>query len=104
MTDTCCAVVNQFCDYPANTDDDTQVVRAECFRCGQNVCIKCSSRRMYGKYGRKRLCDNCQEDIDGNDRAIMRKAYRMAGYTYEYFKVEYERIVNERREYDCSKG
>lgn len=55
------------------------LTRTECFSCGKPVCTACSSLRVYlPYYGRARLCNNCQEQYDGNDRFIVRRAERMA--------------------------
>lgn len=81
MAQETCSVVNQFCDSPANLRPIVRV-RAECFACGRPVCRQCSSLRKYLSYGRKRLCDDCQEEIDGNDHAVMRRLYAKAGVPY----------------------
>lgn len=44
--------------------------RATCFSCGQAVCVNCSSKRKYYKYGKVRLCDSCQIVYDGNDKVV----------------------------------
>lgn len=76
-----CCVADQFCDAPANVTPMVPA-RARCFHCGEAVCTKCSSKRLFGKYGRVRLCNNCQVEIDGNDEVVMRRLHRMAGGPY----------------------
>ncbi len=74
-----CSVVNQFCNSPANLHPPVPA-RGICFSCGLPVCANCSSKRKYHNYGRVRLCDNCQEQYDGNDKIVMKRLYKMAGY------------------------
>ncbi len=76
--DTCC-VVNQFCNSPANLEQPIPA-RGICFKCGQHVCSKCSSKRKYLHYGIVRLCNDCQIENDGNDKVVMRRLNKMAGY------------------------
>ena len=76
--ETCC-VADQFCIAPANLEPE-KLARGICFSCGLNVCSKCSSIRKYYDYGKVRLCNNCQVDYDGNDKIVMNRLYRMAGY------------------------
>lgn len=86
-----CAVVDQFCDSPANVTEPTPA-RCACFACGEKVCSKCSSMRKYFKHGMRRICNNCQiERIDGNNSRVLARIYRMAGYTHEYFKADVKR-------------
>jgi len=75
---TCC-VVDQFCEAPANVNPPTPA-RGVCFACGQAVCGMCSSMRHYYRYGKVRLCNDCQVDYDGNDRLVMARLHRLAGY------------------------
>jgi hypothetical protein len=79
MIETCC-VVDEFCESPANLEPP-RIIRAVCYICGQSVCTKCSSRRKY-RYipGKIRMCNNCQIDYDGNDKVVMRRKYKLAGY------------------------
>jgi len=76
---TACCVVDQFCLAPANV---TPPIHAKgiCFACGQSVCRNCSSLRKYYNFGNVRLCNNCQIDYDGNDRIVIKRIYKMAGY------------------------
>lgn len=74
-----CSVVDQFCTSPANIEPLIPA-RGRCFRCGEAVCSKCSSKRKYLTFGKVRLCNYCQEAIDGNDKRIMARLYKMAGY------------------------
>ena len=75
---TCC-VADQFCTSPANLVPQV-TVRGICFSCGQFVCSKCSSKRKYYGYGKVRLCNNCQIEYDGNDKIVLRRLMKMAGY------------------------
>jgi hypothetical protein len=76
--ETCC-VVDGLCDSPANLESP-RACRARCFACGEAVCLRCSSRRRYHGYGRQRLCNNCQRDLDGNNHVVARRQFRLAGY------------------------
>ena len=78
MSETC-SVVDQFCISPANLAPPINV-RGRCFSCGQPVCHKCSTKRKYKHYGVVRLCNHCQIEEDGNDKRVMARIYRMAGY------------------------
>jgi hypothetical protein len=93
-----CHVSDQFCVAAANLEDDlipNQI--CTCYRCGLPVCHMCSTRRLYpiplvgdfraihicsggAKRIRVRLCNNCQVEYDGNDRRVMRRLHRLAGY------------------------
>ena len=70
-----CCVADCACDEPANLIGAD--ARPQCFRCGENVCKNCSSRRKYLTYGVKRLCNNCQRDMDGHDKIVMRRLYKL---------------------------
>lgn len=72
-----CSVVDQFCDSPENLEPPVNV-RGVCFCCGLPVCSKCSSKRNYLSFGKKRLCNNCQIEFDGNDKVVMRRLLRIA--------------------------
>jgi len=77
--DSCC-VSDQFCDSPGNLEEASLPLRlSRCFRCGQPVCKKCSTRRTYFKYGRVRLCNDCQVYLDGDDKVVMRRLHKVAG-------------------------
>lgn len=76
--ETCC-VVDQFCTSPANLRPPVPA-RGKCFSCGQAVCSECSSKRKYHHYGKVRLCNNCQVEYDGNEKIVMRRIYKKAGY------------------------
>lgn len=75
--DICCVVESNECKSPANIEydeeDNSRIILPECFKCGEKVCTRCSSRRKYLSYGRKRLCNNCQVEIDGNDKVVVRR-------------------------------
>lgn len=73
-----CNVVDQFCEAAANMDPP-EGAKFECFSCGQPVCGKCSSYRKYYHYTKKkRLCNNCQVDYDGNQKMVMDRLHRLA--------------------------
>lgn len=72
-----CSVVDQFCDSPANLEHPVNV-RAVCFCCGEHVCTKCSSKRKYLCYGKQRLCNKCQIEIDGTDKIVLRRMIKLA--------------------------
>ena len=74
-----CNVVDQFCT--ARPAFKCSVTRATCFACGLAVCVECSTRRTYGRYGRVRLCNLCQIENDGNNHVVMRRTWRKAGYS-----------------------
>lgn len=74
-----CCVVDQFCTSPALLYPPVPA-RGICFSCGDAVCGKCSTKRKYYNYGKVRLCNNCQVNYDGNDKVVMRRMYKMAGY------------------------
>lgn len=76
--DSCC-IADQFCEAAANFEERPRL-RTKCFACGLTVCSKCSSIRKYLNYGKQRLCNNCQIEHDGNDKVVMRRLYRLAGY------------------------
>jgi hypothetical protein len=64
-----CCVVDSFCKAAANFSMAGPVTT--CFRCGDDVCTNCSSRRLYSRFGKKRLCNDCQCDIDGDNRKVL---------------------------------
>ena len=74
-----CVVADQFCTAPANLHPPIKP-RGICFSCEGFVCSKCSSKRKYYNYGRVRLCNDCQVDYDGNEKIVMRRLYKLAGY------------------------
>ena len=86
--DTCC-VADQFCEAPANYEDSRAY--AKCFVCGEAVCTKCSTKRKYLQYGKKRICNNCQiEYLDNrSDKIVMRRLYKLAGYKREQIPSAY---------------
>jgi hypothetical protein len=58
-----CHVANAECDQPANLARQClRPMRTKCFVCGLPVCKKCSRLRHVATYGRRRVCDNCNED------------------------------------------
>lgn len=58
---TCSVVAGHSCHAPANSDRST---RGTCFGCGCPVCLDewCSRLRVWGSYGRRRICRNCDEN------------------------------------------
>lgn len=76
-----CNVADQHCEAAANHQYTYCV--AECFRCGMPVCTKCSSKRKYMHFGTKRLCNNCQVEVDGNDKRVVYRIARQAGYNHK---------------------
>ena len=84
--ETCC-VADQFCSAAANFTPRHRA-GGRCFHCGLAVCSFCSSKRKYEKYGVVRLCNNCQIGLDGRDRVVMRRLYRLAGYSRKEVKYD----------------
>lgn len=81
MSHEVCCVVDQHCTNAANYYiEATRRYIPKCFRCGEFVCYKCSSLRKYRRYGRKRLCNNCQTEEDGHHLFVLRRIYHQAGY------------------------
>jgi len=76
--ETCC-VADQFCIAPANLQKP-QRDKGRCFSCGEQVCSESSSKRKYHHYGEVRLCNNCQVDYDGNEKTVMKRLRKKAGY------------------------
>ena len=58
----CCSVVNEDCLSPANLDPRRHV-KTQCFRCGLPVCRECSKVVVYFRFGRKRICNICRDDM-----------------------------------------
>lgn len=77
-----CCVVDQFCDAPANQEDDGFVsARCICLICGEAVCKNCSViiKNHPPRKGRKtRVCHNCLGGMDGNDDRVMRHLEKLA--------------------------
>ena len=95
--DTCC-VADQFCIAPANLDPPASA-RGECYYCGSSVCSQCSSKRKYDKSIR-RLCNECQRDMDGERSGIQHESYWVtkrlyikAGYSFS--KEQWESYLKE---------
>jgi len=68
-----CNVSNDKCSAPAGyrvgggcaiNDDRRKEARFECFACGLPVCGRCSKIRQYLHYGKQRICDNCQQEVE----------------------------------------
>lgn len=82
-----CHVADQFCTACVSGE----WCRGVCYVCGLSVCRKCSSKRKYRTFERKagelvpvtklvRMCNDCQIDLDGDERVVMRRLLRLAGY------------------------
>ncbi len=71
MPEMCCVVEDARCS-------SSEAPLEECFSCGQMVCVECSSKRKYYKYGSVRLCNDCQVEYDGSDKRVIRRIE--AGY------------------------
>ncbi len=81
MADVTCCVADQHCEAAANFHPQGKPGRLpKCFKCGQDVCKMCSSRRKYQDYGIRRLCNNCQVEEDGHRLYVLRRIYHQAGY------------------------
>ncbi len=59
--DTCNTVETGCLAPPAIAESHT---KARCFRCGDSVCVNCSKRRSYLRYGVQRLCGRCIAELD----------------------------------------
>lgn len=56
-----CNVVNPSCTAPpAHADSYTATT---CYRCGHNVCRRCSRIVPYLLHRRRRLCDHCRGEL-----------------------------------------
>lgn len=67
----------------------------ECFRCGKNVCRSCSSIRNYHwgtGFSKRRLCNDCQVEMDDSPYRVVLRIARKAGYPHK----EARRIARER--------
>lgn len=71
-----CSVVDEFCLSPANVIPQVNI-RSKCHWCGEYVCRNCSSVRNLGRI-KKRLCNRCQVEMDGNDKIVLRRKYQLA--------------------------
>lgn len=58
-----CDVANQGCKAPPGLA--FTFTTAACFACGMGVCTnaQCSRRIQYLRFGRKRICFNCQREL-----------------------------------------
>lgn len=95
-----CNQADQHCERDAQWDcgyliGDGNIVPCkplpDCFCCGMPVCRNCSSKRNYLKYGKQRLCNDCQIEMDGNSRRVMYRTARKAGYDRSASRVIAER-------------
>jgi hypothetical protein len=73
-----CSVADQACIAAGNFAFAVNA-GCTCFRCGLKVCRNCSSIRQYNRHGRVRLCNNCQVEIDGNDKIVMARLHKLCG-------------------------
>ncbi len=81
MPKECCCVCDQHCQCPANlVGSEMPILRAQCFACGNFVCTNCSSIRKYAKEGKRRLCNNCQVDMDGSEYQVTFRMAMLSGY------------------------
>ncbi len=67
-----CAIADEHCN--------GNKVYSKCFSCGEYACSMCSTRRNYYSYSTVRLCNNCQIEYDGNDKIVLERTLRLAGY------------------------
>lgn len=49
------------CEAPPSTFEST---RCTCFKCGLPACKKCSRIQKYLRFGRRRICMNCVEELE----------------------------------------
>lgn len=49
-----------------------------------DICNKCSSKRKYLNYGIKRLCNDCQKELDKNDYKVVKRIVQQAGYDLDF--------------------
>jgi hypothetical protein len=59
------------CNVSLNTIDCTGSTHARCFQCGLPACVGCSKVMSYLRYGRVRICNDCQEQ---NGRDLQRRS------------------------------
>jgi len=66
---TCNVVATGDCRSPANLEPPVRC-RATCFACGMSVCTDpgCSRRRTYYGYGRRRICADCAEQHELDEK------------------------------------
>lgn len=112
-----CCVVDQGCERGAdeecgyNTPERCTPCRPlpECFGCGEPVCRNCSSIRLYGgivgnekvkaaarkKYGKQRICNNCQEQMDDSPWRVIYRMARRADYSHAAAKSYADQYVKD---------
>lgn len=61
MGDDRCNVVAEGCLAPPALANGR--IRTRCFKCGLTVCRSCSAVQPYLRYGRKRICQHCAEEL-----------------------------------------
>lgn len=77
--DGCSIATSRNCMDPDPEDPKARAL-PECFSCGQPVCRFCSVVRQYRGWGRRRVCDDCEDQLEGNNRKSLRRRYHDAGY------------------------
>ena len=70
---------DQYCECPANLEPPV-AARCTCFMCGRKVCKTCSLVISYRSHGFKRLCNDCVEEVDGNDDRLIAVLEKLGGY------------------------
>lgn len=63
-----CDVVDAGCEAPPGLAGLTKGCRCTCFKCGNPVCKNCSRIRPYLRFGRRRICLNCVEELERDQR------------------------------------
>ncbi len=60
-----CNVVAEDCKCPPGCPKSWFMGRiTTCFACGLDVCVACSRRRKYSRFGRKRICLQCVGELE----------------------------------------
>lgn len=75
-----CEVSGEDCTAPAGyqiggpggpiVENEFNSTRATCFACGLPVCTSCSRRRSWFKYGRRRVCEDCEEQFEKTNASL----------------------------------
>jgi hypothetical protein len=59
---TCDVILNtKACVAPPGSRETS--IRSVCFACGKHACTSCSKIRDYLTYGKRRICNDCIEDM-----------------------------------------
>ena len=77
--DNCSVVTSRFCKDPDPEDPEVRAL-PECYACGQPACRFCSVVRQYRGFGRRRICDTCEDELEGNDKKSLARRHHEAGY------------------------